>query len=113
MNHFNLMLTRNKKFIKEKNKNKCFADYCSSVGGHCFLICGHQFPSFWHSVCIYWNTCIYIDIDIYKIHNYNFIFENKFLDKLMFLLPFEFLSNCYFLALNYTGRKTGHRPLPR
>ena len=49
----------------------------------------------------------------YVIQDYNFTFESKLLDKLMFLLSFEFLSNCCFLALNYTGRKTRPPPLPR
>lgn len=47
MNNFNPTLTRSLKLIKEENKNKpCFAHYCLSVGGYCFLICEHKFPSF-------------------------------------------------------------------
>lgn len=75
---------------KEENKNKCFVDYCSSVEGYCFLICEHQFASFWYLIFIYW--------DIYLYTNNYFTFENKFLNKPMFLLSFEFLINCYFLA---------------
>lgn len=59
----------------------------------------------------YNHICIYKYI--YNIHNYNFSFENKVLDKRRLLLSFEFLGNCYFLALSFTGRKTRQPSPPR